>query len=199
MVIMPNKPRQADQISASSSLQFSRCAGRYAQGADMPDISKIIEFIKLSVKQAIILFIGSSVLLFASDDLIQKLGILEFRDLAKTWIGAAWILSASILLCEIVFAPYSWAKQKIQQSINLKKYQQRLHQLTPNEKDFLSGYIFQNTKTQSAEYSNGTVNGLISSKVIFRSSNMAIEYNIFPYNIQPWAWEYLKANPHYLE
>ena len=165
----------------------------------MPDISKIIEFIKLSVKQAIILFIGSSVLLFASDDLIQKLGILEFRDLAKTWIGAAWILSASILLCEIVFAPYSWAKQKIQQSINLKKYQQRLHQLTPNEKNFLSGYIFQNTKTQSAEYSNGTVNGLISSKVIFRSSSMAIEYNIFPYNIQPWAWEYLKANPHYLE
>ena len=27
-----NKPRQADQISARSSLQFARCAGRYVEG-----------------------------------------------------------------------------------------------------------------------------------------------------------------------
>jgi len=165
----------------------------------MIDFSKVTDWIKLSAKQAFVLLVVSSIFLFGSDSLLQTLGLLDARPVVKPWVGVVWLVSLSILAAEIIMPAYSWVAQKIQSRINLKKHQKRLHELTPDEKKFLSGYIAENTRTQAAEYSDGTVSGLESAKVVYRSSSLAYHYNVFPYNIQPWAWEYLNEHPECLE
>lgn len=161
----------------------------------MLDLGKTLEWLKLSGKQAFILCVISSILLFGNNELIQKLGLLEARDLVKTWIGIVWLLFLAVLATEIIHPVYSWVALRIEWRVNLKKYQRRLHNLTPDEKEFLSGYLRENTRTQAGEYSGGTINGLVSEKIIYRSSNMAYHFTTFPYNIQPWAWEYLNSHP----
>jgi len=74
-----------------------------------------------------------------------------------------------------------------------------LHDLTIEEKELLAEYIDNNTRTTSIKYSNGVAKELESSMVIRRASNMAHYHDVFPYNIQPWAWEYLSKNPELLK
>jgi Super-infection exclusion protein B len=42
------------------------------------------------------------------------------------------------------------------------------------------------------------VNGLVSETVLYRSSNMSALGTTFPFNIQPWAWDYLNEHPELL-
>lgn len=165
----------------------------------MIDFSKVPDWLKLSAKQAFVLLVVSSIFLFGNDSLLQTLGLLEARLVVKPWVGVVWLVSLSILAADVVMPVYAWVAQRVQWRINLKKYQGRLHELTLDEKRFLSFYIREKTRTQAAEYSDGTVSGLESAKVVYRSSNMAYHYNVFPYNIQPWAWQYLNEHPECLE
>lgn len=41
--------------------------------------------------------------------------------------------------------------------------------------------------------------GLETEKIIYRASSLSSYYTNFPYNIQPWAWEYLNQHPDLLE
>jgi len=160
--------------------------------------SKYLGWLKLSAKQALILFIISTVLLFGGEELIASLGLLEAKEILKPWVGVAWIISISIIISEPTYYAFNLVKKRIQWRIKLKQMQKTLHNLTPDEKIFLSVYIDDDTKTQSADYNNGVVSGLVAEKIIFRSSNLSQYYTTFPYNIQPWAWEYLKNNPEIL-
>lgn len=78
----------------------------------------------------------------------------------------------SVLLAEIIFPTFKWLSQKIKWHLKLKEYQQRLHDLTVEEKELLSEYIDNNTRTTSIN-SNGVAKELESAKVIRRASNMA--------------------------
>lgn len=132
----------------------------------MFDMSKVMEWLKLSTKQAFVLAVLSSILLFASDSLIEDLGLLTVKNASKPWLGAVWLISVSILAAEIFQPVYAWISERIRWRLNLKRYQRRLHDLTPDEKGFLAVYLRENTRTQPAAYSNGTVNGLVSANVI---------------------------------
>lgn len=164
-------------------------------GNFMIEAKQVFDWLKLSGKQAFILCAITSILLFSGDELLSKLALVEAKHNLQIWIGLVWLLSVSILLAEIVFPAFKWAVQKIKRHFNLKKYQQRLHNLTIEEKALLSEYIDRNTRTTSIECSNGVAKELESAMVIRRASNMAHYHDVFPYNIQPWAWEYLTKNP----
>lgn len=165
----------------------------------MFDLGKVPDWLKLSAKQAFVLLVVSSIFLFGSNALLNTLGLQDAREAVKPWVGVVWLVSLSILAADIVMPAYAWISQRIQWRINLKRYQKRLHELTPDEKEFLSGYLRENTRTQSAEYSDGTVSGLVSAQVVYRSSNLSHHYNVFRYNIQPWAWDYLNEHPECLD
>jgi hypothetical protein len=159
------------------------------------DIDKSISWLKLSFKQAVIVCIITSILLFADDDVIQKLGLLNFREFAKTWIGVIWLVSLGLLITDSAISGYNVIKKKRSEKAELDSLFQRLEHLSEDEKKFLAYYIDNNTKTQSAEISDGTANGLSNMKIIYRSSNISEAFTSFPWNIQDWAWKYLKANP----
>ena len=79
-----------------------------------------------------------------------------------------------------------------------RKYKNRLkylYQLTIQEKNILSGYIDDDTKTQELSIMSGVVKGLEYAGVIYRSTDLGSAAGAsFDYNIQPWAWHYLKDN-----
>ncbi|MFL9594150.1 superinfection exclusion B family protein [Aeromonas schubertii] len=161
----------------------------------MFEAKQIFDWLKLSGKQAFILCAITSILLFSGDELLSKLGLVESKNSLQIWIGLVWLMSISILLAEIAFPAFKWVSQKIKWHFNLKRYQQRLHDLTIEEKELLSEYIDRNTRTTSIKYSNGVAKELEAAMVIRRASNMAHYHDVFPYNIQPWAWEYLTKKP----
>ncbi|HDZ48225.1 hypothetical protein LCGC14_0209820 [marine sediment metagenome] len=159
---------------------------------------KYLEWLKLSGKHALVLFLISSVLLFGSEELINTLGLLEAREAVKPWLGVVWLVSLSITAADSIYLVFKWVKKRIEWRVNLKRLQKGLHNLTPEEKAFLSGYITNNTRTQSAHYNDGMINGLVAATIIYRSSNLSQYHTTFPYNIQPWAWEYLQKHPEVL-
>jgi hypothetical protein len=74
-----------------------------------------------------------------------------------------------------------------------------LPQLTEDEKAILRGYIEGQTRTQYLAMSNGTVGQFVVEKILFRASSLGSVADYFPYNIQPWAWDYLNNHPEVLE
>lgn len=75
-----------------------------------------------------------------------------------------------------------------------------LENLSKDEKELLREYIDNDTKTRDFSIRNGIARGLQSCKILYISSNISRGPKfIFPFNIQPWAWEMLKKNPKYLK
>ncbi|BDR13791.1 superinfection exclusion B family protein [Vibrio sp. STUT-A11] len=164
----------------------------------MFDPKQIIDWVKLSGKQAFILSVITSILLFSNDEVLGKLGVSEAIGSWQIWIGLVWLVSVAILAAEIVFPVYGFVAQRVTWYFNLKGYQKRLHQLTVGEKEVLLQYINQNTRTISLNYSDGVANELESARIIRRASNLAHYHDVFPFNIQPWAWDYLSKHPELL-
>lgn len=71
--------------------------------------------------------------------------------------------------------------------------------LTPIEKEILRRYIFDNRRTHFFRYSSGEINHLVAIQVIYRASTISKMGDVFAYNIQPWALEYLSKNRHLIE
>ncbi|WP_051686474.1 superinfection exclusion B family protein [Vibrio pacinii] len=164
----------------------------------MFDPKQIFDWVKLSGKQAFILSVITSILLFASDEILGKLGVSEAINSLQIWIGLVWLVSVATLAAEIVFPIYGFISKHATWYFNLKGYQKRLHQLTVGEKQVLSQYIRGNTRTISLNYSDGIANELESAMIIRRASNLAHYHDVFPFNIQPWAWDYLSKHPELL-
>ncbi len=165
----------------------------------MVDPKQVFDWLKFSGKQAFIMCVISTLMLFSSEEVLDKLGLINARDSLQLWIGLVWLLSVSILGAEILYPIYKWISQRVTWYFNVKHYQKRLHVLTDGEKRLLAQYIDGNTRTISVKYSDGVAKELESSVVIRRASMVAHYHDVFPYNIQPWAWEYLTKNPQLLK
>jgi len=100
------------------------------------DIDKSLAWLKLSFKQAFIVCVITSILLFANDEIIQKLGLLSFREFAKTWIGVIWLVSVGLLVSDIAIKIYEFAKNKYDEKKELESLFQRLENLSENENFF---------------------------------------------------------------
>jgi len=75
----------------------------------------------------------------------------------------------------------------------------RLKDLTKEEKKLLRDYIFKDTRTQYLRDEDGVVKGLEYEKIIYPATNVGSILEGFAYNIQQWAWEYLKRHPELLK
>ncbi|MBO2610080.1 super-infection exclusion protein B [Shewanella algae] len=162
----------------------------------MLEAKKIFDWLKLSPKQAFILLVLTSILLFGGDKLTTLLGLEKTKELVQPWLGVVWLLCVSLLAAELFIPGFKWAKGRISHLRKMKFYREKLHQLTPEEKVFLNQYIENDTKTVSARYTDGIVQELITNRVIRIASSMSQYGDVFPLNIQPWAWRYLKKKPH---
>jgi hypothetical protein len=67
--------------------------------------------------------------------------------------------------------------------------------LNPREKEILLYYFVNHTNTQPLRVNDGTVAELEFYEIISRTSQISQGWFEFPYNLNPWAREYLSEHP----
>jgi len=76
---------------------------------------------------------------------------------------------------------------------------ERLQNLTEDEKDALRPYVEKNKRTSHFNMTKGTPGSLEAKGILYRSSAISSSYMTFPYSIQDVAFDILKDHPEYLE
>ena len=69
-----------------------------------------------------------------------------------------------------------------------------LRELSREEKCVLSPYVFGDATSQPFAIQDGAVGGLVAKGILYRASNFGSYSAEFAFNIQPWAFTYLKAH-----
>ena len=137
--------------------------------------------------------------LWGPNRFVTGLGLQEFIDDYRKWIGVAFLVLLGIALPNAVESVRQQVSRWRRNRRWLREAKERLHDLTDGEKQVLSGYITDNTRTQNLDMTSGVTSGLVSESVIYQASNLSVGLTIFAYNIQPWAWDYLREHPELLE
>ncbi|MFT6904811.1 MAG: hypothetical protein ACJAS1_001465 [Oleiphilaceae bacterium] len=152
------------------------------------------------------LAIACGIILFGSGELITIIGLTEFREANKPYIGGCFVLSLSIVFAQAVTgiigliksAFKKWKKGK-DRMLLVKAKQAELAKLTPDEKAYLAPYVLGQETTQYFLMEDGIKGSLETKGILYRASNMGDMVTGWAYNIQPWAKEYLENNEHLLE
>ena len=162
------------------------------------DLGKWLDWLKLPTKTLTGLCIVFGVLIFSTDVLLDKFGLKVIVDEYRAYLGVAFLATLALILVNTVAAIWKFIYPWIVQGYNIKIGRKRLQSLNPTEKQILSYYIHNQTRSQNLPIQNGTVNGLERELIIFRGSSLG-SMRGFDYIIQPWAWEYLNQHPELLE
>lgn len=164
---------------------------------------KLIDILKLPLRYivflVIVLLIATSILLFSPEIFLTTLGLDQLVINYKMWIGLLFTVSLSIILLMVVFAVFLKLNERINECRRQKLLRERLFKLTEEEKEILSYYIDNQTKSQNLSYTYGVVKSLERNLIIYRASTLSAYGDSFAYNIQPWAWDYLNKNPKLLK
>ncbi|MBW3513259.1 superinfection exclusion B family protein [Shewanella sp. NKUCC01_JLK] len=152
------------------------------------------------------LAIASGIVLFSNGDLITTIGLSEFRDANKQYIGGSFVLSSSIIFAQAVTGLLGFIKAlfaKWQKSRRTKKAMESrkkdLVNLTPDEKAYLTPYVLGQETTLYFLMEDGIKGSLEAKGILYRASSMGDMVTGWAYNIQPWAREHLQSNPDLLE
>ncbi|MDA0302086.1 MAG: super-infection exclusion protein B [Chloroflexi bacterium] len=65
--------------------------------------------------------------------------------------------------------------------------------------DHCGWYTSGKTRTQTLDMANGVVRSLEAAQVIARAASVSRGLTYFDYNIQPWAWDFLRQYPELLD
>ena len=137
--------------------------------------------------------------LLLTPEQLDYLGLSTLNEQARAWVAVAFILTAALLLGHAAFEAAAITRERWKRRVLQKYRQAELHKLSPEEKAVLAEYLLLDTKTMRLGAGSGVAGGLEASKIVFRSSSIGSMGSGFAYNIQPWAWEYLKRHPEALE
>lgn len=165
----------------------------------MVDVSKLVDWIKLSPRYLVPLSLVTGFVLFAPQRWLAVFGLVGFVSDYRPWFGAAFLLSTTLLVSAAKTAGYGWVVGRRQQARRLEAMKRRLHNLSEPEKEILRGYIEGDTRTQYLSMHDGVVSGLEVERILFRATVLSRGWDEFAYNIQHWAWEYLNKNPKLLQ
>lgn len=162
----------------------------------MNNLSKLIDFIKLSPLYLFAISISTGVLIYLDNSpIVIKMGLSNIANNYRFWFGLTFLISTSLLIVHAIKFIYL-SIINLKDNYNNKKIRiERLKNLTPKEKNILANYFSGNTRSQTLDYTDGTVRELELMQIIYRSSEVSRIGAKFSYNIQPWAWDYLKKNP----
>ena len=136
-----------------------------------------------------------ALILFLPEDVSKSLAVYEFREKYKVFLGPVFLLAVSFCIARVsIFFMSGYTERK-----NLKKRQELLHQLTPEEKGYLIRYIENQKNTIYVGDDDGVMGGLQAKRITYCARNMGSLLHGFAYNLQPWARSYLEEHPELLE
>jgi len=156
-------------------------------------------FKKVAPVPLLAISIATGIILFTPPGFSRTLGIDEFRETYRGWIGSAFILSLSYLAAHLAWWLRSIIMARRKRKQAEKTRNQHLHDLTAEEKGYLAPFVFDGVNTQNFDIDDGIAGGLTPKGIIYRASIIFDVVHGSPYNIQPWARAYLRSNPQLLE
>ena len=158
------------------------------------DLGKAIDWIKLDPKYLLPVAVATSILLFSPKALLSNIGLDGFVATYRSWVGLSWLLSIALLSSHVLSPLGKFLKHWVSEKIWIWHGKKRLKELTNSEKEILRRFIAGETRSQYLDFQNGDVNLLERERIIFMASSTGNLIRGMAYNIQPWAWEYLRKN-----
>jgi hypothetical protein len=162
----------------------------------------VLEYLKLLVSQTPKVLLGlvlfCSVALVAPDRLLRGMGFLPFTGSVRQWLEVVLLLSGCLLLSHLAFSLSSFLKGRLNGWVIVHRGKKRLRDLTRTEKEILKDYLEQDSMTQAFDCRNGSVIALENEHILYRASEISLEDLNFPFNLQPWARQYLRQHPELL-
>jgi len=131
-----------------------------------------------------------SIIIFIPESYAKALAVFDFRTEYRKFLGPLFLVTFSYIIARFYLILHKSLKSKKR----LKEYQDRLHSLTPEEKGFLLPYIKNEKNTIHSEIGDGIASGLERKTIIYQPAQVFNALRGIPYNLQPWAREYLDEN-----
>ena len=157
------------------------------------DFSKITEWLKVFSKYPLPISLVTGFVLFANEQTLESLGLLELVSLYKSYLSIIFLLSSALLLTNWMILFFQFLQKRYKLLRSKKSEEKYLHSLTQKEKIILLLFIHFKTKDQNLPITDGTVSGLEGRRVIIRAPSIGNPEN-WAYIIQPWAWDYLNKH-----
>lgn len=143
----------------------------------------------------IALFVAVSVTLLSPDSLAEKLALDAFRMKYRIALGPAWLLLTSILGTKTIL----YLIRRVDARVVLRTKREQLHVLTPEEQGYLAPFIQKKMNTIHEDMTDGVAGGLKLKGIIYPASDLIDIVKGVPYNLYPWAREYLTQHPELLK
>ena len=164
----------------------------------MIDISKALEWFKLSPRNLTGLAIISGMYLLLGPRQLAYLGLMSINTQARPWIAVVFLVSVGLLLAHLLSDLVTIGRKWWKQRMKSKSLKAELHKLSPEERAILATYVRRETKTLRLGINSGVAGGLEAAGIIYQSSSIGSMSTGIAYNIQPWAWDYLREHPELL-
>lgn len=159
----------------------------------LTEIAEYFRKVPAAFLVAIIMVLG--LILFLPVEYAKTLAIDGFRQEYRVFLGPAFLLVLGFCVARLFITVVA----KHQQRAARKELEQSLHKLTPEEKGYLVPYIESQRNTLYAGADDGVMSGLEIRRITYRASNISRLMAGYPYNLEPWARDYLTRNPHLLD
>lgn len=158
----------------------------------------LLEFLKLAPRYLIAFAVFAAFLLFSPDSLLKQLGVFDFTQNNRSWLGITLIASTALFGVSTICDTLNWIKRWWRRRKEFQRITQRLHRLTEDEKQILRFYVTENTRANTLRIEDGIVQELKAEKIIFQSASLGNLTEGFAHNISDIAWDYLHMHPHLL-
>ena len=162
-------------------------------------LKEAIDYVKLSKKSQVALFVSSLIIITAAqfDNFLLILGI---KDLIENTLPIVSVLAIGLLGFIISPPIYDF----VDNLYTTKRYKMRIlgqiKHLTIDEKEVLKTYIDTKLRVHYFDLDNGVVMGLDSKGILYRTSQVSQGINYkFAFGIQDMVLDILKKHPEYLE
>ena len=155
----------------------------------------ITDVFKLPVKIFAAIALGTGIILFLPDAVIQKLYLTSFRNSFGFVIGLVFVISVSIVGVTIVIAIYQAFSRKILFSKSKKSREKCLNKLDAYQKTIVYSLYEEMNHTDELPIHDGSVIWLEQNMIIGKAASQHFIDDPmnpqFPYMLQPWAVAYL--------
>lgn len=163
----------------------------------MDALHQFLDLMRLPIRLVIGALGALAVFFVAPDRWLTAVGILQYKPTEKTSFG--------ILLLVLIGSVFASIAGAVLGKIHTRRFlhgkREMLEALSDEEKTLLRTYIVRGTKTLHLPFNHGVIQGLVHSGVLYRATNASnpnYGATAFAYNLQPWAWKYLREHPEML-
>lgn len=158
-------------------------------------LKSALDFIKLAPRYLIAIGVAAAFLLFGSEEFLTRLGLKQFTEDYRAWLGLAFVSTISLFAVYVAGEILAFIGRKIKKRKFLERITQRLQNLTEDEKQILRFYFAKNTRSNVLRIDDGVVQGLVADGILYRSASVGNMLEGFAHNISDFVWDHIHRNP----